>query len=270
MKTSLLCVIVVLNALISCGLQPNVKLTFSNLSKGPSIEYNIEPCKILGYYDSPLHSSMNFEITLQAFQLGSFQELWWSIYMSTTLFTKKFTNCDHLNFSLEEQFQESNENHSIFYQGLQLERVHVFVANLKMKHIMALHGCKNTKRNDRMHQNKMIITLYKYDEAMELNIWNTSFLVYNTMFGYVQMMNEGIEGTTSEENEEIFKNLTRYCHSFAGISDYTTINKTFEGVQRNNHVSWFEYVIPHLIFVIIIVSVLLVCCKRNIFSFIHI
>lgn len=179
MKTLLVVVIVTFNSLVisELGLEPNVKLTFSSISKGPSIEYLIETYEIKSFKLSPLHSSMDFEITLKVNKFGTFQDLWWSIYITNPYLSKKFSKCDHLNFAIKEQLNETNEIHSISHEGTKLEVLRVFVADLKMKPILALHGCKNTKINDKMHMNKMILTLYKYDEAFELNIWNTSFTI---------------------------------------------------------------------------------------------
>lgn len=270
MKTSLVVVIVTFSALILSvlGLKPNIKLSFSSVSKGPSIEYSIQTYET---QLSPLHSMMDFDITLKANKFGTFQDLWWSIYMTS----KKFTKCDHLNFSIQEQHNETYETPSIFHEETRLEVSRVFVADLKMKPIMALHGCKNTKKNDKMHLNKMILTLYKYGEAMELNIWNTSFTIYNTMFGYVELMNEANEGRTNKVNSEAFMNLTQYCQNLNGIS----IKKDSRYHWKGSHhpfaptfqtqyqpLTLIEYGVPILILLTIMVFVLLACCKRNMWN----
>lgn len=276
MKTSLVIAIVVLNAVIINGLdlQPNIRLSFSSISKGPSIEYTILPYEFHNLAHSPLHSMIFFDVTLKATKLGTFQDLWWSIYMSSNWSTKKFKNCDYLNFSLQEQFQQPNDNHSMFHEGRKLEVANVFTADLKMKHILALHGCKNTNKYDKMHQNKIIITTYKYGKVSELTIWNTKFLIHQEMFGYVQIMNEGMnKGGTDKIKSEIFTNLTHYCHNLAGITDTehnsnnflnskpTSQNQTQHTIQQR---TWFKYVIPLILIVTIIFIVLITCIKRKI------
>ena len=271
MMTLLVIAVVVLNVVIVSGLdlQPNIKLTLTSISKGPSIEFTILPSKIRNLAFTPL--TIDFDIILKATKYGTSQELWWSIYMSSNWNNKKFKNCDHLNFSIQEQFQQSNENHSMFYEGIKLEVSNVFTANLKMKHILALHGCKNTNKNDKMHHNTIIITTYKYGDEFELKIWNTTFLIHQNMFGYVQIMNEGIKGITNEVKSEIFTNLTQYCHNLAGINypkknfihHYNT-KPTIQTELKTQHLASIEYGIPLLIIVTLMVFVLFTCFKSKI------
>lgn len=268
MKTLLVIAFVALNAVIISGLdlKPNLRLSFSSISKGPSIEYTILPYEFRNLALSPLHSMLDFDIILKATKYGTIQDLWWSIHMSSNWNNRKFKNCDHLNFSIREQFQQSNENHSMFHEGIKLEALNVFTANLKMKQILALHGCKNTNKNDKMHLNKIIIAIYKYGEAFELKIWNTTFLIHQKMFGYVQIMNEEIEGRTNEVKSDVFTNLTQYCHDLAGITNakknYNFHYKS-ESESKNQLLTWIRYGVLILIIVIIIVFVLFTCfeCK---------
>lgn len=271
MKTSLVIVFVALNAVIISGLdlKPNIKLSFSSISKGPSIEYTILPYEFRNLAQSPLFSKLDFDITLKATKYGTIQDQFWSIHMRSSWNNKKLKNCDHLNFSIQEQLQQSNENHSMFHDGKKLEVLNVFTANLKMKHILALHGCKSTNRNDKMHLNKFIMTTYKYGEDFEFKIWNTTFLINHKMFGYVQIMNEEIEGRTNEVNSDAFTNLTQYCHDLAGITTEKKIydfhfNSESETQHENQHFTWIEYGVLFLILVIIMVFGIFTCFKRKI------
>ena len=221
MKTLMVIVIFMFNAANIYGIfnSPNVKLKISRISNHPSIEYVVDPIIEIRNYRSIIYA---YEIRLIAVKYESSQEFWWSMFIGDQKI-KNQHNCINVQIPLEEDFdalQEVKGNKSSYYDGMELEIFKVFLAELNSKQLMTLNGCKTTNNDQKMYQSKIILKVYYHGKAEENNIWNISFTIHQNLYGFLQVMTEGYEINSNEENGIVFNYFDVHCENVAKSRKY--------------------------------------------------
>lgn len=262
MKNSLVIVFFALSIVLIWGgnLNPNVKLIFSTLSNDPAIQYDVYPIKNMDIYDQ-------ITISLKAIQIETCQEWCWFLYMRNQTSAKK-RNCDNLIIPIKEitaPLQDFYDIKPLHYEGQLFEIFKVFLTKIDMFIFMEFNGCqKNPKLQEygnKLEKNKLIFIVYKHGESRTLNVFNTSFTIYNYLYGLLQIVNDiTIESSVEEHEVPISYNLI-FCEPEAAV-ETKNYSKEDEDVHQSNGKNGLFFVLITFIAVFIIILILISKCSH--------
>lgn len=251
MKCFVVIVIILVLVLNIFGLKlfPNVKLTLKTLSGIGSMQYLIEP--LAGSF-SPLHPSGSYSISLESILFENHQELYWMLNF-------KHTNKNNCNWSFQltvEEVPEKQDGSFVEFESWR-DKKHKVVKflhdNKKIPLVMDFYGCIKSNRFDQMHNNEINLILFEYNKPSEITAWNATFIIHQSLLGYLQIKNVANANNTDEKNEQIFRDLIIYCMDVQNIKGYIP---SFDGLYEKNASK-----IPNeLTFVSIIVVAILFLC----------
>lgn len=230
MKNSLVIVFFTLSIVHIWGgnLNPNVKLTFSTISNDPAILYHVYPIKNMDIYDETL-------ISLKAIKNGSCQGWCWFLNMRNKSTKAYKRNCDNLIIPMKEltaTLQDFHDIKPLHYEGQLFEIFKVFRTEIDMHVFMDFNGCQPNQRlknyDERMEKNKLIFIIYKHGESRTLNIWNTSFTIYNYLYGLLQIVNDETIENSAEEYKGPISYSVMFCQSEVSAETAITYYRTNE------------------------------------------